>query len=94
MKEKAESGRLFDEAKPEPKPGEKGYLDPRFHWNEKNEIVDAAGNVYDENYNLIREAPTKELKQIRKQYPDASPIEHQAFVRYLQQEKKKKQRSA
>ncbi|RJQ28819.1 hypothetical protein C4571_02900 [Candidatus Parcubacteria bacterium] len=46
-----------------PRPGEEGYLEPGFRRNEAGEIVDELGNVYDEAYNLIREALSEEYKQ-------------------------------
>jgi hypothetical protein len=49
-------------AKRIPIPGEKGYLEPEFHWDEKRRIVDAEGSVYDEHYQLIEKAAPKNKK--------------------------------
>ncbi|MEK7195415.1 MAG: hypothetical protein AAB655_01840 [Patescibacteria group bacterium] len=52
----------------EPERGESGYLEPGYHRNERGEIEDDKGNVYDENYDLIREAPSEGLLKARKQF--------------------------
>ena len=62
------SGWLSPELTPaDPKPGEKGYLHPEFYRNERGEILDAEGNIYDENLNLVKEAPSEGLLLARKQ---------------------------
>lgn len=52
-----------------PQRGEEGYLEPDFHFNEQGEIVDAKGNVHDEEYGLVKEAPSEGLKMARRQHP-------------------------
>ncbi|RJP43648.1 hypothetical protein C4587_02820 [Candidatus Parcubacteria bacterium] len=47
----------------EPRPGEKGYLEPGFTRNEKGEIVDEEGNVYGEDYTLRKEVPSPEFAE-------------------------------
>jgi hypothetical protein len=49
--------------KESPKKGEKGYLEPGFHFDKDGNIVDDKGNIYDEGYNLIKEAPSEEWKK-------------------------------
>ena len=60
-------------AKRIPIPGEKGYLEPEFHRDEKGRIVDEEGNVYNEHYQLIEKAAPsaleKEIERLKKQRP-------------------------
>lgn len=76
-----------------PKPGMKGYLEPGFSFNERGEIVDGEGNVYDEAYNLVRAAPSEGLKIARRQHPDWSDRElaplAKIYNRQLESKKKK-----
>lgn len=44
-------------------PGNIGYLEPGFHFNDKGQIVDEKGSIYDEAYNILHEAPSEELKK-------------------------------
>lgn len=45
-------------------------LDPAYHFNEHGEIVDKVGNIYDQDYNLIKVAPSPGLLKARKQHPE------------------------
>jgi len=86
------SGYLFEEAKP--KKGEKGYLEPGFHFNDKGEIVDDSGNVYDGGYNIIREAPSEGLLKARRQHPDWSDRGLSELARIYQREIDKNKKEA
>jgi len=44
---------------------EKGY-----HFNNEGKIEDKNGNIFDEAYNLVKEAPSEGLLLARKQHPD------------------------
>jgi len=43
-------------AKRIPIPGEKGYLEPGFHWDDQGRIVDDEGSIYNEWYQLMEKA--------------------------------------
>jgi len=58
-----------------PKPGDPGYIDPEFKLREDGYLEDKKGNIYDANYNLIKEAPSPGLILARKQHPDWSDKE-------------------
>ncbi len=70
--------------------GEQGYLEPGFYFNDKGEIVDDAGNVYDKGYNLIKEQPSEGLEMARKQHPDWSDDELAPLARIYQKQLKPK----
>ena len=77
------TGNLFGE----PEPGEQGYLEPGFRWekqNGNNVLVDAEGNIYDENRVLLKEAPSPALLLARKRHPglDDADLEQNYVAMY------------
>jgi hypothetical protein len=58
-----------------PKPGDPGYIEPGFKLRKDGYLEDEKGNIYDANYNLIKEAPSPGLILARKQHPDWSDEE-------------------
>lgn len=84
---------LFTKEKPER--GERGYLEPGFHFNSEGEIEDEKGNVYDEHYGLIREAPSEGLKMAKERHPDWTDEELAPLARIFNAQievKKKKEK--
>lgn len=79
----------------EPQPGERGHLREGFHFEERDAkvvIVDQKGNVYDEQYALLEEAPSEDLVFLRKKYPGLSNEELQPYLRAYRAEKLHKER--
>jgi hypothetical protein len=45
-------------------------LEQGYHFNAQGQIVDGKDNIYDQAYNLIKEAPSQGLLMARKQHPE------------------------
>jgi len=76
-----------------PKPGDPGYIDPEFKLREDGYLEDKEGNIYDANYNLIKEAPSPGLILARKQHPDWSDKELAPLASFYNKQIKAKEKN-
>jgi hypothetical protein len=76
-----------------PKPGDPGYIDPEFKLREDGYLEDKEGNIYDANYNLIKEAPSPGLILARKIHPDWTDEELAPLAKILNQQLKAKSKA-
>ena len=76
-----------------PKPGDPGYIEPGFKLREDGYLEDKEGNIYDANYNLIKEAPSLGLILARKMHPDWTDEELAPLAKILNQQLKAKSRA-
>jgi hypothetical protein len=76
-----------------PKPGDPGYIEPGFKLREDGYLEDKEGNIYDANYNLIKEAPSPGLILARKMHPDWTDEELAPLAKILNQQLKAKSRA-
>ena len=76
-----------------PKPGDPGYIDPEFKLREDGYLEDKEGNIYDANYNLIKEAPSPGLILARKIHPDWTDEELAPLAKILNQQLKAKSKT-
>jgi hypothetical protein len=80
-----------------PKPGDPGYIEPGFELIEdgpfEGYLKDKEGNIYDANYNLIKEAPSPGLILAREMYPDRTDKELAPLAKILNQQLKAKNRT-
>jgi hypothetical protein len=80
-----------------PKHGDPGYIEPGFELIEdgpfKGYIKDQYGNIYDVNYNLIKETPSPGLILARKMHPDWTDEELAPLAKILNQQLKAKSKA-
>ena len=80
-----------------PKPGDPGYIEPGFELIEdgpfEGYLKNKDGNIYDANYNLIKEAPSPGLILARKQHPDWSDEELAPLASFYNKQIKAKEKN-
>jgi hypothetical protein len=76
-----------------PKPGDPGYIGPEFKLREDGYLGDKEGNIYDANYNLIKEVPSPGLILARKQHPDWSDKELAPLASFYNKQIKAKEKN-
>jgi hypothetical protein len=63
----------------------------KFHKDEEGRVVDDEGNVYDKKLNIVQEAPSEELLEARRKFPDWSDKDLAAYVVALRSARRKRE---
>lgn len=69
-----------------PKPGEKGYLEKGFHFNKKGEVEDEKGNIYNEYYQLMKEAPSEAYLAAKRLHPGFDDDQLRPYVKMFEKQ--------
>jgi hypothetical protein len=75
-----------------PKPGDEGYIEKGFKLRDDGYLEDEKGNIYDINFNLIKEAPSPGLLLARKQYPNLSDQQLSSLAAFYNRQLKLKEK--